>query len=82
MLGMHRTAIDELQAELDKRIKASIDNIEAYCNFFREKAKQEEKYAQHAIIDPRAATKDNPIATNIYINCTSLLRVLGEHSQE
>jgi hypothetical protein len=82
MLGMHRTAIDELQDELDKRIKASIDNIEAYCNFFREKAKQEEKYAQHAIIDPRAATKDNPIATNIYINCTSLLRVLGEHSQE
>jgi hypothetical protein len=30
MLGLHRTAIDELQAELDKRIKASIDNIEAY----------------------------------------------------
>lgn len=79
---MHRAAIDELQAELDKRVKASIDNVEAYCQFFREKAKQEEKFAQHSIIDPRTTTKDNPIATNIYINCTSLLNVLGEHSQE
>lgn len=27
MLGAHRNAIEELQAELDRRIKSSIDNV-------------------------------------------------------
>lgn len=39
-LALHRNSIEVLQGEVDKRIKFSIENLEIYTNFFKEKAKQ------------------------------------------
>lgn len=40
-LALHGRMIELLQNEVDLRIKSSLENLEHYQTFFREKAKQE-----------------------------------------
>ena len=40
-LGLHRMMIDILLAEVDVRLKSSVENFGIYSQFFRERAKQE-----------------------------------------
>ena len=80
-LGLHRNLIEMLQLEVDKRIKSSIENIEIYQTFFAQKARQEEKYVSHPIINTRYALQNNSLSKNIYINCSVILNSLSDENQ-
>ena len=77
-MGLHRTMIEMIQNEVDKRIKYSLENYEIYNNFFREKLKQEEKFVNSSVINTKYALQNNSISKNIYINCSVILNSLSE----
>lgn len=77
-MALHLNVVDELQTELEKILKSSMDNLEMYNSFFRERANQEDKYACHPIINTHFATMSNELSKDIYINCSRLLNSLGD----
>lgn len=79
-LALHGKIIEMLQNEVDIRIKASLENFENYQTFFREKAKQEEKYASSPVINTRYALQNNSLSKNVYINCSVILNSLCDEN--
>lgn len=39
-LAIHRAVVEELQASIDRTVKSSLDNLQIYISFLREKSKQ------------------------------------------
>ena len=76
LLGLHGRIIELLQNEVDVRIKSSLENFEYYQTFFREKAKQEEKYSTSPVINTKYALLNNSLSKNVYINCSVILNSL------
>lgn len=76
-MNLHRNMVETLHNEIDKRIKASLENFEIYTNFFKEKLKQEEKFINSPIINTKYALQNNAISKNIYINCSVILNCLS-----
>lgn len=37
---MHRAVVEDLQASIDRSVKSSLDNLQIYISFLREKSKQ------------------------------------------
>jgi hypothetical protein len=68
--------IELLQNEIDLRIKWSLENFENYQTFFKEKAKQEEKYINSPVVNTRYALQNNSLSRNVYINCSVILNSL------
>jgi hypothetical protein len=79
-LALHGRMIELLQNEVDLRIKSSLENLEHYQTFFREKAKQEEKYVTSPVINTRYALQNNSLSKNVYINCSVILNSLCDEN--
>jgi hypothetical protein len=79
-MALHGRMIEMLQNEIDLRIKSSLENFEHYQNFFREKAKQEEKYVLSPVINTRYTLQGNSLSKNIYINCSVILNSLCDEN--
>lgn len=71
-----------LQNEVDLRIKASLENFDYYQTFFREKARQEEKYATSPVINTRYALQHNSLSKHVYINCSVILNSLCDQNAQ
>lgn len=80
LLGLHGRIIELLQNEVDVRIKSSLENFEYYQTFFREKARQEEKYATSPVINTKYALLNNSLSKNVYINCSVILNSLCDEN--
>ncbi len=77
-MALHISIIDDLQTQLEKAIRASMENVEMYSTFFRERANQEDKYAGHPIINTHFATSSNELSRDVYINCSRMINALGD----
>lgn len=81
-MALHGRMIELLQNEVDTRIKSSLENFEYYQTFFREKVKQEEKYASSPVINTRYALQSNSLSKNVYINCSVILNSLCDENTQ
>lgn len=79
-LALHGRMIQLLQNEIDLRIKWSLENFENYQTFFKEKAKQEEKYINSPVVNTRYALQSNSLSRNVYINCSVILNSLYDQN--
>jgi alpha-N-acetylglucosamine transferase len=81
-LAIHRVLVESLQSEIDKRIKSSIENLDIYSTFFREKARQMERGVAYPVINTKCALQNNSISKSVFINCTVILNTLSDENSE